>query len=206
MVGGTWQSFALTKDDTTSDRDLLRLKSSDIVKIEGYVPHELMAVALVVEYEVGIPSQQRTQNNAQTILQSAGATLAAPGLRSDDWGAAAAHSMAAAAETPGFTEFDPARVAAAETDVEERTGSGPAVMVADGPRRDGVAAESDESEGRWCPAERTALCALVWGASVVAVVPTAPSEPTVSAAAMAGMATIAAPTPSANASAPTRPT
>ena len=74
MVGGTWQSFTLTKDDTTSDRDLLRLKSSDVIKIEGYVPHELMAVALVVEYEVGIPSQQRTQNNAQTILQSAGAT------------------------------------------------------------------------------------------------------------------------------------
>jgi len=52
----------------------LRVKASDTIKVDGYVPHELMALAILVEYEVGIPTQQRIQNNAQTILQSTAAT------------------------------------------------------------------------------------------------------------------------------------
>ena len=74
MVGGDWQTFSLTKDDASSDRDLLRLKTTDSIKIDGYVPHELMALAFVVEYEIGLPVQQRTQNNAQSIIQSATAS------------------------------------------------------------------------------------------------------------------------------------
>lgn len=67
VVGGDWQSVVLTEDK--DDRDVL-LTKPNVININGYVPHELMAIAILIEYEVGVPVPHRTQYNAQTILNS----------------------------------------------------------------------------------------------------------------------------------------
>jgi hypothetical protein len=67
VLGGEWQSVPLRED--RDDRDVLLTKDQVLV-VNGYVPHELVALAIVLEYEVGIPVPQRTSHNAQTILNS----------------------------------------------------------------------------------------------------------------------------------------
>jgi hypothetical protein len=67
VVGGEWQSVVLRED--RDDRDVLLTKQQTI-SINGYVPHELMAIALLLEYEVGVPVPERTQHSAHTILNS----------------------------------------------------------------------------------------------------------------------------------------
>ena len=67
VLGGEWQSVPLGED--RDDRDVLLTKEQVLV-VNGYVPHELVALAIVLEYEVGIPVPQRTSHNAQTILNS----------------------------------------------------------------------------------------------------------------------------------------
>ena len=66
-MGGEWQSVTLQED--RDDKDVLLTKEQS-VSINGYVPHELMAIAMLLEYEVGATSPQRTQHSAQTILNS----------------------------------------------------------------------------------------------------------------------------------------
>jgi hypothetical protein len=146
----------------------------------------------------------------------------------DDWLPAATQSTAAAAETPEFSaEFDALACAAGGADGDEvTTGSLAATAVEDRPAvpRSAEAVEAGPaavfraapafvelecvaSEGRWRPAARVGPdCAVDRPASVVELEPVDPAEPAVSAAAMAGMEAIAAPTPRAKASAPTRPT
>ena len=70
VLGGEWQSVPLRED--RDDRDVLLTKDQVLV-VNGYVPHELVALAIVLEYEVGIPVPHRTSHNAQTILNSTSA-------------------------------------------------------------------------------------------------------------------------------------
>ena len=66
-MGGEWQSVRLKED--RDDRDVLLTKEA-VVNINGYTPHELMALALLLEYQVGVPTPERTQHNTNSILNS----------------------------------------------------------------------------------------------------------------------------------------
>ena len=67
IIGGEWQSVVLKED--RDNKDVLLTKEQTII-VNGYVPHELTALALLIEYQVGVKTAQRTQHNAQTILNS----------------------------------------------------------------------------------------------------------------------------------------
>ena len=67
VVGGEYQSILLKED--RDDRDVLLTKDG-LININGYVPHELMALVMLIEYEVGVPVQQRTLHNTNSILNS----------------------------------------------------------------------------------------------------------------------------------------
>ena len=67
VVGGEWQSLRLKED--RDDRDVLLTRDS-VINVNGYTPHELMALAMLLEYEVGVPTQEQTQHNTNSILNS----------------------------------------------------------------------------------------------------------------------------------------
>ena len=46
------------------------LTKEQTISVNGYVPHEFMALAILLEYEVGAAAPQRSQHSAQTILNS----------------------------------------------------------------------------------------------------------------------------------------
>jgi len=52
VLGGEYQAYALQVDG--DDEDIL-LVSEDAIDVHGYVPHELMSLVCVIEYEIGMP-------------------------------------------------------------------------------------------------------------------------------------------------------
>ena len=55
ILGGKWSKFLLGEDD--SDRDVLRTVDA-VLTLAGFSPNEFMALAVMVEYHLGIPGAQ----------------------------------------------------------------------------------------------------------------------------------------------------
>ena len=64
-----WVSISLEEDE--DDKDVLLLPSTKTMHdIEGYIPHENVALVFVVEYEVGIFKPQATQYDMMTTIEA----------------------------------------------------------------------------------------------------------------------------------------
>lgn len=55
ILGGKWSKFLLGEDD--ADRDVLRTVDA-VLTLAGFSPNEFMALAVMVEYHLGIPGAQ----------------------------------------------------------------------------------------------------------------------------------------------------
>jgi hypothetical protein len=67
-VADDWHTAALFENK--EDANTLICKESHIIELENYVPHDLMAVAVVVEYEVAVALSADTHLNTNTVLQA----------------------------------------------------------------------------------------------------------------------------------------
>eukprot|EP01041_Mallomonas_annulata_P001319 gene1319-2541_t len=67
VIGGDWQLYSMEPDP--DDPDVLVLPEQ-IVEVHGYVPHDLMALCLVIEYEIGLPISKETNFNIKNTLQT----------------------------------------------------------------------------------------------------------------------------------------
>lgn len=67
VIGGNWLSLDLEED--REHRDVL-FPSQEVIEIRGYVPHDLMAIAFVLEYEIGTFVPLDRHVNSKTILSS----------------------------------------------------------------------------------------------------------------------------------------
>lgn len=52
VIGNEWHSYSLEEDE---DENILIAIQTEI-EINGYVPHELMGLVVLLEYEIGVPS------------------------------------------------------------------------------------------------------------------------------------------------------
>lgn len=68
VLGGDWQSHQLLEDK--QDNDVLFTPTKNDITVEGYVPDIYMAVAFLVEYELGIPATKNTHFNSQAMMRS----------------------------------------------------------------------------------------------------------------------------------------
>jgi len=68
IIGGEWKSCRLVDDK--DDRDILLL-NEDAIRLEGYVPNDKMALVIIIEYEIGVPSDNHTYFNPQAMFNSA---------------------------------------------------------------------------------------------------------------------------------------
>lgn len=68
VIGGEWKSYRLVDDK--DDRDILLL-NEEAISIDGYVPDDKMAIAILIEYEIGLPSENHTFYNPQAMFNSA---------------------------------------------------------------------------------------------------------------------------------------
>lgn len=66
VVGGDWQSGEV--DEVRDDTDLLQLRSP--IELQGYIPHDLMSVAFLLEYEIGITVTSESPLNSKTVLDT----------------------------------------------------------------------------------------------------------------------------------------
>jgi Ca2+-binding EF-hand superfamily protein len=69
VLGGAWTSYPLDDDDD-HDYDVLRTRSRSI-QVNGFVPHEYMALVVMVEYEIGLPINDETNQATDKIPSSA---------------------------------------------------------------------------------------------------------------------------------------
>lgn len=67
IIGGEWQTQSLIED--TEEKDML-FTSLQKIDVLGYVPHDLMNLVFLIEYEIGIPVQHKSYYNSQAILNS----------------------------------------------------------------------------------------------------------------------------------------
>ena len=68
VVGGEWKTHRLIDDK--DDRDILLL-NEETITIDGYVPNDKMALSILIEYEIGLPSENHTYYNPQAMFNSA---------------------------------------------------------------------------------------------------------------------------------------
>ncbi|KAJ1442329.1 hypothetical protein B484DRAFT_442214 [Ochromonadaceae sp. CCMP2298] len=67
VLGGDWQTHKLMEDPKAPD---LLDTEARVVVVEGYTPHVFMALAFLVEYELGTPAQKMTHFNSQAMVRS----------------------------------------------------------------------------------------------------------------------------------------
>jgi hypothetical protein len=67
VIGGEWQTQSLIED--TEEKDML-FTSLQKIDVLGYVPHDLMNLVFLIEYEIGIPLQHKSYYNSQAMLNS----------------------------------------------------------------------------------------------------------------------------------------
>jgi len=68
VLGGDWQTYPLQED--SGDHDVLFTPPKTDITVEGYVPDSFMALAFLVEYELGIPAPRHTHFNSQLMMRS----------------------------------------------------------------------------------------------------------------------------------------
>ena len=68
VLGGEWQSHQLIEDK--HDQDVLFTPTKSDIVVEGYVPDMYMALAFMVEYELGVPVAKSTHFNSQAMMRS----------------------------------------------------------------------------------------------------------------------------------------
>jgi len=68
VLGGDWQTYPLQED--SGDHDVLFTPPKADIAVEGYVPDIYMALAFLVEYELGIPVPKHTHFNSQLMMRS----------------------------------------------------------------------------------------------------------------------------------------
>jgi len=66
VLSGEFQSYSLF--ESKDEPNVLLLE--DEVSVRGYVPHELMALVMIVEYDVGMPYDQHQHYNTQALLKN----------------------------------------------------------------------------------------------------------------------------------------
>lgn len=66
VIGNEWHSHTLSEDDG-NDNTLVAVETS--IELNGYVPHESMALVMLLEYEVGVPSSS-THTDSMALLTS----------------------------------------------------------------------------------------------------------------------------------------
>ena len=66
VLSGEFQSYSLF--ESKDEPNVLLLE--DDVSVRGYVPHELMALVMIVEYDVGMPYDQHQHYNTQALLKN----------------------------------------------------------------------------------------------------------------------------------------
>lgn len=81
VVGGEWRAFTLLEDKT--DHDILMTKE-EVLQLQGYVPDGLMALAFLIEYEMGMPITKNTNFNSQGEILSISSVLLVPSA-ADRW-------------------------------------------------------------------------------------------------------------------------
>lgn len=67
LLGGDWMTYPL--EEVSDDREVL-ITPQTAIDVPGYIPHELMSLVFLIEYEIGVPSQHRNYYNAQAMLNS----------------------------------------------------------------------------------------------------------------------------------------
>ncbi len=60
ILGGDWMSYNLEVDP--EDEDVL-VPTHQLIEIPGYIPHELMSLSILIEYQIGLPISKETNFN-----------------------------------------------------------------------------------------------------------------------------------------------
>eukprot|EP01032_Pedospumella_encystans_P018860 gene18860-21459_t len=68
VLGGDWQTYPLREDG--GDHDVLFTPPKTDITVEGYVPDSYMALAFLVEYELGIPAPRFAHFSSQLLERS----------------------------------------------------------------------------------------------------------------------------------------
>jgi Ca2+-binding EF-hand superfamily protein len=76
IAGGEWQTFELEEDPSGALDECLFVTANSVL-VNGYTPHDLMALAFVVDYEVGISAVEEREDKLERTSEQAAKIRAA---------------------------------------------------------------------------------------------------------------------------------